>query len=158
MVFDLEEVNLLNLVNSVIEDEQTLFAEKAINIENKIDEQVVLEADELLLRELFNNLTSNSIKFMDKGGTLTFFTEENDEGFVTIGVRDTGVGLTNEQQSHLFEEFYKADQSRHEFGSSGLGLAICKRVVEKHGGKIWAESGGEGKGATFYFTLRMVGG
>ena len=61
--------------------------------------------------------------------------------------------MTPEQMTHVFDEFYKADWSRHDFDSSGLGLPICKRIVEKHGGKIWVESKGVGKGSTFYFTL-----
>jgi len=61
--------------------------------------------------------------------------------------------MNEKQLSHLFEEFYKADWSRHDFDSSGLGLPICKRIVEKHAGKIWAESEGIGKGTTMYFTL-----
>jgi signal transduction histidine kinase len=61
--------------------------------------------------------------------------------------------MTNEQLSHVFDEFYKADESRHDFDSSGLGMSICKRIVEKHRGCIWAESPGPGKGSTFYFTI-----
>jgi len=53
----------------------------------------------------------------------------------------------------MFDEFYKADESRHDFDSSGLGLSISKKIIEKHGGKIWAESDGLGRGSTFYFTL-----
>ncbi|RLF38571.1 MAG: sensor histidine kinase, partial [Thermoplasmata archaeon] len=57
---------------------------------------------------------------------------------------------------HIFDEFYKADESRHDFESSGIGLSICRKIIEKHGGKIWAESPGLGKGSTFYFTLKTV--
>ena len=58
-----------------------------------------------------------------------------------------------QQLNMVFDEFYKADASRHDFDSSGLGLSICKRIVEKHNGKIWVESEGLGKGSTFYFTV-----
>ena len=71
-----------------------------------------------------------------------------------MSVKDTGIGITEDQIEHIFDEFYKADQSRHELDSSGLGLAICRRIVEKQGGQIWAESEGLGKGATFNFTLK----
>jgi hypothetical protein len=64
--------------------------------------------------------------------------------------------MTSEQLSHVFDEFYKADSSRHDFDSSGLGMSICKRVVEHHGGDIWAESEGLGKGSKICFTLRTI--
>ena len=64
--------------------------------------------------------------------------------------------MTKEQLEKIFEEFYKADESRHAMDSSGLGLPICKRIVEKHGGKIWAESSGNRKGTTIFFTLKSA--
>ena len=63
------------------------------------------------------------------------------------------VQLNEEQIAHVFDEFYKADESRHDFESSGLGMPICKRIIEKHGGRIWAESEGLGKGSTVHFSL-----
>jgi signal transduction histidine kinase len=65
------------------------------------------------------------------------------------------MGMTDQQIKHAFEEFYKADQSRHDFHSSGLGLTISKKIVEKHNGKIWIESPGQDKGATVFFTLPL---
>ena len=75
---------------------------------------------------------------------------------VKVSIKDTGIGMTNNQIKHMFDEFYKADQSRHDFDSSGLGMTISKRIVERHNGKIWAESPGIGKGTTVYFTLPLV--
>jgi signal transduction histidine kinase len=63
------------------------------------------------------------------------------------------MGMTKKQLKHIFDEFYKADQSRHDFDSSGLGLTICKKIVERHNGKIWVESQGLDKGTTVFFTL-----
>ena len=62
--------------------------------------------------------------------------------------------MDSEQIECIFDEFYKVDDSRHELDSSGLGLTITKKIIEKHGGKIWVESEGKGKGSIFYFTLK----
>ena len=153
IVFDIKEVRLLDVVNSVLFDNQTLFENSNIEIENKIRNPIIVLADEFRLREVFINLITNAIKFTENGGKLTLDIKEDEDGFVTISVKDTGVGLDEEEKTCLFKEFYKSDSSSHEFNSTGLGLVICKRIVEKHGGKIWAESPGKKKGTTFYFTI-----
>ena len=155
--FDFNEICLFELADSVLSDIQTIINDKGIKIQNKIDGKITVLADVLRLREVFVNLLTNSIKFTESGGLLSLDAKENDDEFVTILIKDTGIGLGEEEKIHLFEEFYKADQSRHELESSGLGLTICKRIVEKHGGKIWAESPGKGKGTTFYFTIPKKG-
>jgi signal transduction histidine kinase len=76
------------------------------------------------------------------------------DDFIVVSVKDTGIGLESDQIQHIFDEFYKVDYARHDLQSTGLGLSICKRIVEKHGGRIWVESQGKGKGSTFFFTLK----
>jgi signal transduction histidine kinase len=101
-------------------------------------------------------ISSNAVNSMSNGGTLTFVAEPVEQksgSFIRISVHDNGVGLSKEQIDHIFDEFYKTDDSRHKLDSTGLGLSICKRIVEKHGGKIWAESPGPGRGATICFTI-----
>jgi signal transduction histidine kinase len=149
-----ENQHLLTEINSILDNFELLFEKNHIKVENKIDKNIFVQADKLKLEELLNNLLTNSVKYSsEKGGEINIEAEEN-KGFVTISISDNGAGMDKEQLDHVFEEFYKADESRHDLDSSGLGLAICKRIVEKHGGKIWAESKGKGKGSTFYFTLR----
>ncbi len=149
-----EDTNLLSEVNNIIENSQVLLDENNISIENKIGEKIFVKADRLRLGELLNNLITNSIKYTpDSGGEITIDAKEEGD-FVTISVKDTGMGIKQERLSHVFDEFYIADISRHDLDSSGLGLAICKRIVEKHGGKIRVESPGRGKGTAFYFTLK----
>jgi PAS domain S-box-containing protein len=150
--FNLEDTNLLDEINDVIERNSLLFEENNIEIENKAGKNIILKTDKLRLTELFDNLIGNSVKYSPDGGTITIDAKQ-DKDFVTVSIRDIGMGVTEEQLGHIFDEFYKADESRHDFDSSGLGLPICKRIVEKHGGKIWAESLGEGKGTTMFFTL-----
>ena len=149
------ELNLSAFVNTIITDHQLAAHVKDIHIENMVDENVIVRVDELKIKEVFNNLINNAIKFTPEGGRITLNSEESKDGDdVTIGVGDTGIGMTEEQLLQVFDDFYKADASRHDLRSSGLGLSICKRIVEEYGGRIWAESRGSGKGSTFYFTLK----
>jgi signal transduction histidine kinase len=92
------------------------------------------------------------MKYTNGAGTITIDAKQDNES-VIVSMKDTGIGMSNDQINKIFSEFYKADTSRHDFDSSGLGLSICKRIVERHNGKIWAESEGLGKGSTFYFTV-----
>jgi len=149
---NIENTNLLDEINKVIERNILLFEENNIEIENKTDKNIIVKTDKLRLTELFDNLISNSVKYSPDGGTITIDAKQ-DKDFVTVSIKDTGMGITEEQLSHIFDEFYKADESRHDFDSSGLGLPICKRIVERHDGEIWAESSGEKRGTTFYFTI-----
>jgi len=148
----IEDTNLLNEVNNVVEKNKLLLRQNNIKINNNIDENIMIKSDKLRLEELFDNLINNAIKYGKGTGTITIDAKE-DKDFVTVFVKDTGMGMNEKQLSRIFDEFYKADDSRHDFDSSGLGLPICKRIVEKHGGKIWAESLGEGKGTTMFFTI-----
>ncbi|MCD6237176.1 MAG: PAS domain S-box protein [Thermoplasmata archaeon] len=150
---EIENVNLLEEVKKVIDSNSHYLEMNNINVEVMVDEDVVVRADRLRLKEVFNNLITNAVKYSPNGGTITIGAEKQGKE-VKIFVRDTGIGLTEEQKKRVFDEFYKADESRQDFYSTGLGLTICKGIVEKHGGKIWAESEGLGKGSTFYFTLK----
>ena len=151
--FDMKETNLLEIVDNAIIDNQLVLDKKNIKIENMIDEKITIRADDLRIKEVFNNLFTNAVRYTPNGHGVITIDAEEDRDYVTISVRDTGIGLTEKQLGHIFDEFYKADESRHDLGGSGLGLSICKRIIEKHGGKIWVESPGPRKGSTFYFTL-----
>jgi two-component system phosphate regulon sensor histidine kinase PhoR len=96
------------------------------------------------------NLIHNSGKFTRPGGEVVLLAEALDGG-VRFGVRDTGVGIPQEDLSRIFERFYRVDRSRAG-GGTGLGLSIAKNIVESHRGRIWAESE-EGRGSTFFFTI-----
>jgi PAS domain S-box-containing protein len=150
-----ENIDLSNVVDDVLLNKKTIFSDKQINIENNMADKILVSADKIQLNELFDNLLTNAIKFTpDKGKIKIDAEKEKDD--VIISVSDTGIGLDKEQVEHIFDEFYKVDESRHELDSSGLGLPICKRIVEKHKGEIWVESAGKGKGTTFYIKLPKV--
>ncbi len=98
------------------------------------------------------NLLSNAIKFTPEGG-ITTKVEFNDDEFI-ISVIDTGIGIEPEDQKTIFDEFTQVDSSQsRQYEGTGLGLALTKRIVELHGGRIWVESEGIGKGSKFSFTI-----
>jgi len=111
-------------------------------------------ADEHRILQVLTNLTGNALQYTPEGGMVTISAMQSN-GNVQIIVRDTGAGIAPEHLSHLFDRFYRVDKSRSRAagGGSGIGLTIAKHLVEAHGGKIWVESEGAGKGSAFSFTL-----
>ncbi len=152
--FEFEQTNLFTEIKNAIENNQFLFNENNIDVLNMVDEEIIVTADKRQLYEVFTNLFTNAIKYSQENkGSIVIDAEKGKDDEVIISVKDDGIGMTSEQQKFVFDEFYKLDSSRHDLDSSGLGLAICRRIVEHHGGRIWVESPGPGKGCTFYFTL-----
>jgi PAS domain S-box-containing protein len=147
-----ECLNLAKVVESVLTARKATAAEKGVTTRCSIDGNLIVHADGLALQEVIDNLVGNSLKFTPDGGQIDISAQQ-DCRFVTVSVTDTGAGMTQEQLAHVFDEFYKADPSRSDAESSGLGLSICKRIIERGGGRIWAESPGLGRGASFRFTL-----
>ena len=157
VAFNFEEVNLREMVEYVLERNKLLFQENNIAVKNELHRDIRVQVDKLRFYELFDNLLSNSVNYSPDGGTIVINSEKQNNGFVQISIKDEGIGMTREQLEHMFDDFYKADPSRHDFSSSGLGISICKRIVENHGGQIRAESPGLGKGTTMFFNLPVDG-
>ncbi len=97
------------------------------------------------------NLLSNAAKFTPEGGDIILHVEDDSDNIVTQ-ITDTGIGIREEDLGKVFEPFTPIKKPAHIKGT-GLGLSVTKGLVEAHGGKIWVESEGEGKGATFTFTI-----
>ncbi len=152
--FDIQQLNLRDEIDTVLNRQQSLLKQNKINVENMVNEKISVQADRLRLGELLNNLVSNAVKYTpNENGTITIDAVK-DKDLITVSVKDNGIGMTQEQIDRVFDEFYRADKSMSERDSTGLGLSIAKRIVEKHGGKIWVDSPGKGKGTTFYFSLK----
>jgi two-component system phosphate regulon sensor histidine kinase PhoR len=105
------------------------------------------------LEQVLVNLIHNAVKFTPTGGAIKVGAVAR-EGVVEFSVTDTGIGITVENISRIFERFYKTDPARNKSGT-GLGLAIAKHLVEAHGGLIGVESR-EGKGSRFFFTIPIA--
>lgn len=152
----LKKENLFEILNALLKKYEIVFKSNGIKIINNVGNEVFIKTEKGRLMQLFDQITSNAVNSMPNGGTITFeskpVTKESGT-FYQISIKDMGVGLSRDQTDHLFDEFYKTDESRHKLDSTGLGLAICKSIIEKHGGKIWADSHGEGTGTTIHFTI-----
>jgi two-component system, OmpR family, phosphate regulon sensor histidine kinase PhoR len=115
-------------------------------------EETEIKADKDLLSQVWINLIYNSIKFTPSGGKIGIKVLKKDDK-VKITISDTGLGISKEDQEHIFERFYKVDKSRtHSDGGSGLGLSIAKKIVEMHHGMISVKSQ-VGEGTTFIISL-----
>ncbi|MGR3174524.1 MAG: ATP-binding response regulator [Candidatus Scalindua sp.] len=152
-----EKVDLVSEISNIIASLSSVFEENGIKVVNNITPPLDVEADRMLIKELIHNLISNAVKYTNRNGVITFDSFFNGDN-VEILISDNGVGIEAEQLSHVFEEFYKVDTSRHDRSSTGLGLAICKCIIKRHGGSIWAESLGSGQGTTMHFTLPTIQG
>jgi len=132
----------------------------AVHIDSNIPKMLI--GDDQRLAQVLTNLLSNANKFTPENGSVTlntrFVKEENGVCTLQIGVTDTGIGISPEQQAKLFQSFEQAESSTtRKYGGTGLGLAISKRIVEMMGGEIWINSE-IGKGATFAFTVQIKRG
>jgi len=122
------------------------------------DHMPTVSVDIKRLSMAVNNLVNNAVAFTPPGGGITIKADV-DRSEVTVSVTDTGVGLEKNQLDKIFKEFYQVEDymTRHH-GGLGIGLSITRAIIEAHGGRIWAESDGKGKGASFKFTLPIIKG
>jgi signal transduction histidine kinase len=128
---------------------------KNITVRVSKDSNVTVIGDRLKLRELLLNLVDNGVKYTPEGGEMTI-SLERDDGRIKLRVMDNGIGIAPDDQVHIFDRFFRVDKARSRgAGGSGLGLSICKWIVQAHGGEISVESD-LGKGSTFTVTLPVA--
>ena len=152
--FDMDKFNLRAESEEVIKTQKLYLKENNVSVENKIPSEIIVEADKLRLAEVFKNLITNAVKYTpEKKGKIVLDAKAQGK-WVTVSITDNGVGMTKEQLEKVFDEFYKVNRKSSDYYSTGLGLSIAKRIIEKFGGKIWVESPGPDKGTTFYFSLK----
>lgn len=152
VALNVRQVKLAEVVAALLGSKAYLLTQANIKVTNRIPDDLEVCVDDLMLLEVLDNIISNSVKFMPNGGTIECRAWRQGE-FVTVAISDTGIGITEDQRERIFDEFYKADESRHHLGSPGLGLTICRRIIEAHKGRMWVTSEGHNMGTTMYFTL-----
>lgn len=150
--FQAERINLFDEVNYVFKILERSASNKNIQLINKADKSLHINADLNMLNSVFQNLISNAIKFTPEGGNITVSSVKRGD-FVEVSVADSGVGIKPEDISKLFriDSHFSTKGTNNEEGT-GLGLILCKEMIEKHHCKIWVESE-YGKGANFKFTI-----
>jgi two-component system NtrC family sensor kinase len=143
-----EDLRLSDVIQDTVRIMGQLAIQKKIILTQKVTKLPLIKADRGYLRDILSNLVDNAIKFTPEGGKVSIETEEKKD-HILVEVKDTGIGIAKEDIPKLFTKSFQAD---HSIPGMGLGLAICKNLVEAHGGKIWVESE-FGKGSTFCFRL-----
>ena len=139
-----------------IDNALTLVRERAtrrgITLGRTIDQHLgMVRGDERKVKQILLNLLSNALKFTPEGGRIDVDAGRHDE-VAEVSVADTGIGIAPADQEAVFEEFRQVGSSAAKQEGTGLGLALCRKFVELHGGKIWVQSE-VGHGSTFTFTL-----
>ena len=152
MELNIEEVNISEVTDEALELVRPHADEKGLQVRAVIPQGLAnVWADRARVRQVLANMLANAVKFTERGTVSVSATAA--EGWVTVSVADTGVGISPEAQAYVFDEFRQADSSTtRRYGGTGLGLAISKRLVTLHGGRIWVDSE-VGRGSTFHFTL-----
>src|SRR5262249_8242310 len=132
-------------------------ARRGIDLHRSVDQRLgEIRADERKIRQVLLNLLSNAIKFTPEGGRIEVKAKPVD-GSVEVSIRGTGVGIAPEDQEAIFEEFKQVGMASKKVEGTGLGLALSRKFIELHGGRIWVKSE-LGQGATFTFTIPVRSG
>ena len=149
----LNEIDLLSFLSDLGRDWAKKFSAKNLTVVTEVaDDCATIRADEARLREVFDNLLDNALKYSNKGGEIRLRGTRRDNETV-LSVSDNGVGINAEDLPRIFERFYRADKARsRELGGTGLGLSIVKHIAQLHGGRVEAQSE-PGKGTTISVVL-----
>lgn len=154
--FRLEYADIVGVLDDCIEELHYVLEERGIMLEwkERPNQRIEAIADLEKLKRTILNIIANAQNFMDKEHNIIQVSVRPSLDWITVEIRDNGMGISTEDMPHIFERFYRAERSRNSStGGSGLGLAIASQIIEGHGGEIWANSE-VGVGTSMFFTLR----
>jgi PAS domain S-box-containing protein len=146
-------LDLAGLITEVVENEKASQTSHRLVLDIA-DGMPLIQADQVRIQQVIHNLVDNAAKYSPRDSEILISVKQQDHKSILIGVSDRGKGIAKADQENLFQPFQQLEQTGKTTGGLGLGLLVCKRLVEAHGGKIWVESE-LGKGATFWFTLPL---
>jgi signal transduction histidine kinase len=156
---ELGAVRMSALVTATVELLKETASRRKIRVMTAVPEElavVEIPADERRVKQVLVNLVSNALKFTPEGGSVEIALRRRDDA-LALSVTDTGIGIPRGELERIFDSFYqiRGRPSAARVPGSGLGLSLAKQIVELHGGRIWAESGGDGRGSCLTFTLPL---
>jgi signal transduction histidine kinase len=156
MTYDFARTDLIELIQETWEGIAPLGEAKHIRSTwvHPMQEAFV-SADRSKLKQVIQNLLDNAIKYTPNGGSVALEIQDMGSAYM-IAVKDSGLGIPQDLIGHLFEEFIRDERVRKEIMGTGLGLFIARKIIEAHGGRIWAESGGPNKGSVFSIALKKI--
>lgn len=159
MIIEESELDLVSTIESAVETVQPLAETKQVELRFFTEFHLLkIEGDQNRLEQIVLNLANNAIKFTPPGGTVTLKLTKT-ETTALLEIKDTGIGIKKEFLPHIFDRFRQADSTtQRNYSGLGLGLTIVKHLIQLHGGKISASSGGEGKGTKFLIHLPLLNG
>ncbi len=153
-LYELEDVDLEETIRSIIDSVEPVITRKKLEIIFRGEQKTFpnIKADREKITLAIQNIIDNAVKYSPEEGKVIVSLEEED-GFLLVSIKDSGIGIPRSQQARVFQRFFRAGNAiSQETEGTGLGLFISRNIIEAHKGKIWFESQ-EGKGTTFYFTI-----
>ncbi|MFC1991836.1 sensor histidine kinase [Chloroflexota bacterium] len=154
LVLEDENVDIVKILNQVVEDMSSVASTRKISLVHEVPSSLPsVWADKGRLEQVIMNIMVNALKYTPSGGKVTLRAKKKDASLL-VEIQDTGPGIVKEDWQNVFESYYRVESGKQHPSGLGLGLALCKTIIEAHGGKIWVESE-EGKGCTFSFSLPL---
>ncbi|MDB5005314.1 MAG: chemotaxis protein [Mucilaginibacter sp.] len=151
MVYQFSDINLVTLIEEIVEQTQMTTLTHRIVLQN--NSSVIISGERNRLEQVLGNFLSNAIKYSPNASEVVVKSELTNKE-VKVSVRDFGIGIPLDEQEHIFDRFYRVNESSRKFSGLGLGLFISAEIIKKHGGTIGVES--NGAGSEFYFTMPLV--
>jgi signal transduction histidine kinase len=154
--YTFSKLNVYDYFNDCVEEVGLELETQGIQLlySNYTDKNTLVIADGEQIRRVINNIISNAIKYMDKEHGIIRISVKDVGDFIQVEIEDNGKGIATKELAYIFDRFYRTDVSRNSSkGGSGIGLSIVRKIMEDHGGKVWATSR-EGVGTVMYFVLR----